>query len=47
MNEAISRTAADWILSLNADARPDPEYVDRLLACSCCGAWRAASEPAR
>jgi N-acetylglucosaminyl-diphospho-decaprenol L-rhamnosyltransferase len=34
MNEAISRTAADWILSLNADARPEPEYVDRLLACA-------------
>ncbi len=32
MNEAISRTAADWVLSLNADARPAPDYLDRLLA---------------
>ena len=39
MNEALSRTAADWVLSLNADARPAPDYVDRLLAC-------AASVPA-
>jgi GT2 family glycosyltransferase len=32
MNEAIARTGADWVLSLNADARPAPDYLDRLLA---------------
>jgi GT2 family glycosyltransferase len=31
MNEAIGRTGADWVLSLNADARPAPDYLDRLL----------------
>jgi GT2 family glycosyltransferase len=34
MNEALSRTEADWVLSLNADARPAPDYLDRLLACA-------------
>jgi len=32
MNEAISRTTAEWALLLNADARPAPDYIDRLLA---------------
>lgn len=32
MNEALARTQADWVLSLNADARPAPDYLDRLLA---------------
>jgi N-acetylglucosaminyl-diphospho-decaprenol L-rhamnosyltransferase len=34
MNEAIAQTGADWVLSLNADARPAPDYLDRLLACA-------------
>jgi len=32
MNEAVARTGADWVLSLNADARPAPDYLDCLLA---------------
>ena len=31
MNAALARTAAPWVLSLNADARPAPDYVTRLL----------------
>lgn len=31
MNAAFARTAAPWVLTLNADARPGPEYVTRLL----------------
>jgi GT2 family glycosyltransferase len=33
MNEALARTQAPWVLSLNADARPAPDYVTRLLDC--------------
>lgn len=32
MNEAIARTSAPFVLSLNADARPEPSFVSRLLA---------------
>ncbi len=32
MNAAIAATAAPYILALNADARPRPDYLDRLLA---------------
>ncbi len=32
MNEAISRTSAPFVLTLNADARPAPDFVSRLLA---------------
>lgn len=32
MNAAIARTDAPFILTLNADARPAPDYVTRLLA---------------
>ncbi len=32
MNEAIARTTAPWVLSLNPDARPAPDYAERLLA---------------
>jgi len=38
MNAALAVTAADWVLTLNADARPHPDYVTRLLA-------RAAAHP--
>lgn len=38
MNRALELTAAPWVLSLNADARPDPSYVTRLLD-------RAAAHP--
>jgi GT2 family glycosyltransferase len=31
MNAALARTRAPWVLSLNADARPGPDYVTRLL----------------
>lgn len=31
MNAALTHTSADWVLSLNADARPAPDYVTRLL----------------
>jgi len=31
MNEAFTRTRAPWVLTLNADARPAPDYVTRLL----------------
>ncbi|MFL6232634.1 MAG: glycosyltransferase family 2 protein [Thermoanaerobaculia bacterium] len=33
MNAALARTRAPWVLSLNADARPGPDYVTRLLDC--------------
>ena len=32
MNEAIARTTAPWVLFLNPDARPAPDYVERLVA---------------
>lgn len=32
MNIGIRRTTAPWVLALNADARLEPDYVDRLLA---------------
>jgi len=32
MNEALAHTAAPFVLSLNADARPRPDYLTRLLA---------------
>jgi GT2 family glycosyltransferase len=32
MNAAFQRTAAPFVLTLNADARPAPDYVSRLLA---------------
>jgi GT2 family glycosyltransferase len=32
MNEAFSHTSAPFILTLNADARPAPDFVSRLLA---------------
>jgi len=32
MNAAFSRTEAPFVLTLNADARPSPDYVTRLLA---------------
>jgi GT2 family glycosyltransferase len=31
MNAALARTSAPWVLTLNADARPAPDYVTRLL----------------
>ena len=40
MNVALARTSAPWILTLNADARPCPDYAERLLA-------RAAAEADR
>jgi GT2 family glycosyltransferase len=39
MNAALARTSAPWVLSLNADARPAPGYVSRLLE-------RASAHPA-
>ena len=38
MNAALAHTEAPWALTLNADARPAPDYVTRLLA-------RAAAHP--
>ena len=38
MNAALAASDAPWALALNADARPAPDYVGRLLA-------RAASHP--
>ena len=38
MNAALAASDAPWVLSLNADARPAPDYVSRLLA-------RAAAHP--
>ena len=40
MNRAVETTRSPWVLSLNPDARPAPDYVARLLA-------RAAAAPAR
>lgn len=31
MNEAIRHTSAPWVLTLNPDARPAPDYVERLI----------------
>lgn len=31
MNAALARTRGSWVLTLNADARPAPDYVTRLL----------------
>jgi GT2 family glycosyltransferase len=33
MNAALAASTAPWVLSLNADARPAPDYVSCLLAC--------------
>jgi GT2 family glycosyltransferase len=33
MNAALAQTRAPWVLSLNADARPAPDYLTRLLDC--------------
>jgi GT2 family glycosyltransferase len=38
MNRALAATGAPWVLSLNADARPAPDYLGRLLG-------RAARHP--
>jgi GT2 family glycosyltransferase len=38
MNAAFAASGADWLLTLNADALPAPDYLDRLLA-------RAAAHP--
>ena len=32
MNEALARTSAPFVLTLNADARPTPDFVTRLLS---------------
>ncbi len=40
MNEAIARTTAPWVLSLNPDARPAPDYAERLIARAGDGARR-------
>ena len=32
MNVAIEKSRAPWVLTLNADARPSPDYLGRLLA---------------
>jgi GT2 family glycosyltransferase len=34
MNAALAAAGSPWILSLNADARPDPPFVERLLDCA-------------
>lgn len=34
MNRALALSAGEWALSLNADARPEPDYLNRLLACA-------------
>ena len=39
MNHALARAAAPWVLTLNPDARPAPDYLSRLLD-------RAARHPA-
>lgn len=31
MNEAVRRASAPWVLTLNADARPAPDYAERLI----------------
>lgn len=38
MNRALALSAGEWVLSLNADARPEPDYVTRLLACAAAAA---------
>ncbi len=32
MNAAFAASTCDWVLTLNADARPAPDYLERLLA---------------
>ena len=43
MNAALARSAAPWVLTLNADARPAPDYLQRLLARAGDGAAAAAA----
>ena len=38
MNEALARGTAPWVLLLNPDARPAPDYLDRLLDASAASA---------
>lgn len=40
MNEALARSSAPWVLTLNADARPATDFADRLLARAEIGAGR-------
>jgi GT2 family glycosyltransferase len=48
MNAAIALTAAPWVLTLNADARPAPDYLERLLASlDAHPAWRVGAVTGR
>jgi GT2 family glycosyltransferase len=48
MNAAIALTATPWVLTLNADARPAPDYLDRLLASlDAHPAWRVGAVTGR
>jgi GT2 family glycosyltransferase len=48
MNRAIAATAAPWILSLNVDTRPRPDFLRRLLArAEMHSPWRIAAATGR
>jgi N-acetylglucosaminyl-diphospho-decaprenol L-rhamnosyltransferase len=34
VNQALRRSAAPWVLLLNSDAWPEPDAIDRLIACA-------------
>ena len=34
MNEALAHGSSPWVLSLNPDARPEPDYLEKLLGCA-------------
>lgn len=43
MNRAIAATTAPWILALNPDARPDRDYLARLLELASVPSWRVGA----
>lgn len=43
MNRVIATTTAPWVLALNPDARPAPDYLGRLLAYSEVSPWRVGA----
>lgn len=48
MNRAIGESEADWILSLNPDARPESDFLERLLArVAACGQTKLGSVTGR
>lgn len=47
MNAALARSNSPWALTLNADARPSPDYLARLLTASSHPHWRIGAVTGR